>query len=107
MNKVDSTKKIQFTVKVATDKLEFLDLYLKFDKKSKQISVDLFAKDTENFIYVLPCTCFSKNNIENIPKCVALRLTRTGDSDENFEKYSAEYQNYLVARDYKPGIVKK
>ena len=67
-NKVDSTKKIQFTVKVATNILEFLDLKLKFDKESKQISVDLFAKDTENFIYVLPSTCFPKNNIENIPK---------------------------------------
>ena len=76
MNKVDPTKKNQFTMEVATDTLEFLDLKLKFDKESKQISVDLFAKDTENFIYVLPSTCFPKNNIENIPKWVALRLTR-------------------------------
>ena len=68
MNKVDPTKKVRFTMEVATDTLEFLDLKLKFDKESKQISVDLFAKDTENFIYVLPSTCFPKNNIENIPK---------------------------------------
>ena len=68
MNKVDPTKKVRFIMEVATDTLEFLDLKLKFDKESKQISVDLFAKDTENFIYVLPSTCFPKNNIENIPK---------------------------------------
>ena len=36
-------KKIQFTMEVATDTLEFLDLKLKFDKESKQISVDVFA----------------------------------------------------------------
>ena len=91
----------------ATDTLEFLDLELKFDKESKQIYVDVFAKDTESFTYVLPSTCFPKNNIENISKSVALCLRRICDSDEKFGKYSAEYQDYLIARDYKAGKVKK
>ena len=69
--------------------------------------MDVFAKDTDSFTYVLPSTCFPKNNIENIPKGVALRLSRICDSDEKFEKHSVEYQNYLTARDYKPGKVKK
>ena len=60
MNKVDQTKKIQFTMEVATATLEFLDLKLKFDKKSKQISVDAFARDTDSFTYVLPSMCFPK-----------------------------------------------
>ena len=67
----------------------------------------MFAKETGSFTYVLPSTCFPKNNIENIPKDVALRLRRICDSDEKFEKHSAEYQNYLIARDYKPDKVKK
>ena len=107
MNKVDPTKKNQFTMEVATYTLEFLDIKPKFDKESKPISVDVFAKDTDSFTYVLPSTCYPKNNIENIPKGVALRLRRICDSDEKFEKHSAEYQNYLIARDYKPGKVKK
>ena len=41
MNKVDPTKKIQFTMEVATNVLEFLNLKLKFDKESKEISVDV------------------------------------------------------------------
>ena len=94
MNKVDSMKKIQFTIEVATDTLEFLDLKLRFDKESKQISVDVFAKDTNSFTYVLPSTCFLKNNIESIPKGVVLCLRRICDSDEKFEKHIAEYQNY-------------
>ena len=49
MNKVDPTKKIRFTIEVATDMLEFLDLKLKFDKESKQTSVDVFAKDTHSY----------------------------------------------------------
>ena len=40
-------------------------------------------------------------------KGVALRLGRICRSDEKFEKHSAGYQNYLIARDYKPGKVKK
>ena len=67
----------------------------------------MFAKHTDSFIYVLPRTCFPENNIENIPKGVALRPRRICDSDEKFEKDSAEYQNYLIAKDYKPGKVKK
>ena len=94
MNKVDPMKKIQFTIEVATDTLEFLDLKLRFDKESKQISVDVFAKDTNSFTYVLPSTCLLKNNIESIPKSVVLCLRRICDSDEKFEKHIAEYQNY-------------
>ena len=74
-------------MEVATDTLEFLDLRHKFDQEAKQISVDAFAKDTDSFIYVLPSTCFPKNNIENILKGVALRLRRICDSDVKFETH--------------------
>ena len=39
-------------MKVAIDTLEFLDLKLKFDKESKQISIDVFAKDTDSLTYI-------------------------------------------------------
>ena len=66
INKVDPIKKVQFTMEVATDTFEFLDLNLKFDEESKQISVDVFPKDT----------CFPKNNIENILKVLFYVLER-------------------------------
>ena len=53
MNKVDPTKNIQIAMEVATDTLEFLDLKVKLDKQSEHISVDVFAKDTDSFTYVL------------------------------------------------------
>ena len=40
----DKTKKIQFTMEVAKDILEFLDLKLKFDREHKRISVDILSK---------------------------------------------------------------
>ena len=107
MNNVDPTKNVQFTVEVATVTLELLYLKLKLDKQSKQISVNVFAKDIDSFTYDLSSTCFPKNNIENIPKGVALQLRRICDSDEKFEKHTAEYQNYLIAKNYNPGKVKK
>ena len=94
-------------MEVAKDSLEFLDLKLMFDKESKKISVNVFSKATNSFSYVLPNTCFPNSNIENIPKGVALRLRRIYDSDNKFEKRSKEYQNYSIARDYKPKKVIK
>ena len=44
MNNIDRTKKIQFSMEVAKDVLELLDLKLKFDKEHKRILVDIFAK---------------------------------------------------------------
>ena len=95
MNNIDSTEKIEFTMEVAKDISEFLELQLKFDKVSKIISVVIFSKATNSFTYVLPSTCLLKTNIENIPKGVALRLRRICDSDSKFEKRSAEYQKLL------------
>ena len=42
-----------------------------------------------------------------IPKGIALRLIRLCDSDEKFDIRGSEYQNYLIARDYNPTLVKK
>ena len=56
------------------------------------------SEDTDSFTDVLPSKCFPKNNIENTPEAVALRLRRICDSDEKFEKHSAEYQNCLIGR---------
>ena len=51
MNNMDSTKKIQFTMELAKDISEFLDLQLKFEKVSKLISVDIFSKATYASVY--------------------------------------------------------
>ena len=51
MNKGNPIKKIQFTMEVATDTLEFLDLKLKFDKESIKIFVDAFAKNSSQYVF--------------------------------------------------------
>ena len=48
-----------------------------------------------------------KKNVEKTPKGVALSLKRICDSDSKFEKHSAEYQKYLIFKDYKPSKLKK
>ena len=107
MNNVDTTGKIKFTMSVANESvLEFLDLSLHIDK-DKNICVDVFAKPTNSFTYVLPSTCYPKKGINNVPKGIALRLRRICDTDEKFDMRSYEYQSYLIARDYKPTLVKR
>ena len=66
----------------------------------------MFAKDTDSFTYILRSGCIPKSKIESISEGVGLCLKRVCDSDEKFEKHSAEYQNYLIAKDNKPGKVK-
>ena len=92
MNNIDKNKKFQFVMEVAEDVLEFLDLKLTFHKEYKRISVDIFAKATNSFIYVLPSTCFPKSSIENVPKGVVLRLRKNCYSGDQFEKHSVHYQ---------------
>ena len=55
----------------------------------------------------MPSTCCPSNNINNVPRGIALRLKRICDSDEKFTVRSNEYKNYLIARDYKPKVVEK
>ena len=81
VNNVDTTGKIKFTMSV--------DLSLHIDEH-KKICVDVFAKPTNRFIYVLPSTCYPKKNIKNVPKGIALRLRRICDTDEKFDIRSYE-----------------
>ena len=88
MNNIDRTKKMQFAMEVWKYVLQFLDLKLKFDKEHKHILVDIFAKATNSFTYVLRSNCFRKNSIENVPEGVALWLRTICDSDHKFEEHS-------------------
>ena len=92
----------QFTIEVAEDVLEFVDLKLTLIKKCSRISVDIFVNAINSFTYVLPRTCFPKSSIENAPKDVALRSRKIFNSNGKFEECSVQYQTYLVVRDYKP-----
>ena len=106
LNTVDKTGKIKFTMEIAGGTgLEFHDLKLTINEG--KIRVDVFAKSTNSFSCTTPNTYYPKNNICNILKGIALRLRRICDDDEAFVKRSSESQNYLIARDHKPSIVKK
>ena len=87
------------------DGIEFLDLKLKLE--NSKIAVDVFAKPTNGFTYVLPTSSYSRKSINNIRRGIALRLRRICDTDEKFNSRSIEYKIYLIARDYKPYIAKK
>ena len=65
MNNLDQSKKIQFTMEVSKDSLEFLDLKLMFDKESKNISVDVFSKAMNSFTYDFVTLVFLKVTLKH------------------------------------------
>ena len=69
--------------------------------------MDVFARPKNSSIYVLPSTFYPKKFIKNVPKGIGLRLRKICNTDEKFDIRSYDYQNYLIARDYKPTIVKR
>ena len=52
--------------------LEFLDLTIKCVEG--KLSVDIFAKPTNSFIYVNPFTYYERKKIDHVPHGIALRL---------------------------------
>ena len=57
-NQIDSLGQIKFTKQVKDeDGIEILDLTLKFE--NSKIAVDIFAKGTNRFTYVLPTSFFT------------------------------------------------
>ena len=50
---------------------------------------------------------FLKITLKTSLKVLLYILERICDSNEKFEKHSAEYQNYFIARDYRSGKVKE
>ena len=65
-----------------------------------------FSKPTNSFIYAMPSTCYPSNNINNVPRRIALRLKRICN-DKKFSALSNEYKHYLIAREYKSSVVEK
>ena len=90
--------KLSFTVKYSERKLDFLDttIYLEDGK----LEFDVYSKPIDSHLYLLPDSCHPKENTENIPYGVALRLWRTCSKEATFEKRSKEYKQYFVNRDY-------
>ena len=61
-------------------------------------------------LLIISCTYYlryPRKSIINIPHSIALQLRRICDSDEKLKHRSKEYTNYLIARDYHPGLVDK
>ena len=104
MYNVDTTRKIRFIMFISNESvLEFLELH---KHEQNKICVDVFAKPTNSFTYVLPSNCCRKKNMNNVPKGTALNFRRICSTDEKFEIRSYEYQNYLIIRNCKLSLVK-
>ena len=64
--------KLSLTVKYSERKLDFLDTTIYLEDGKLQFHV--YSKPTDSNLYLLPDSCHHKENTENIPYGVALRL---------------------------------
>ena len=93
IHSIDTTGKIKFTVPVANEYiLEFL--YLSWNLNEQKTSVLLFMPS----LRIVLRMCFIlhvilKRNMNNIPKGIALKLSRISISDEKLGMRSDDYQN--------------
>ena len=87
--------------------LEILDLILLFKVTSKQILVGAFSKPTNSFTYIMLAACLPQRNNKKAKEGVDLRLRQIRDTDSQFKIRSNKYQQYLIARGYKPHKVSK
>ena len=67
LNNVDKAGKTKVTMKIADQEkgLEFLNLRVKF--VDVKLSVGVFAKPTNSFIYIKPSLCYPRKSINNVP----------------------------------------
>ena len=72
LNNVDEAGKNKFAMEIADQEksLEFLDLRIKW--VNVKLSVDVFAKPINNFTYVKPSTCYTRKNINDVPRGIVL-----------------------------------
>ena len=70
----------------------FLDIKLKLENNN--IAVDVFAKPTNSFTFVLSTSCYPRKSLNNVPRGVASRLRCICDTDEKFNYRPIEYKNY-------------
>ena len=64
------------------------------------LEFDVYSKPPDFHLNLLPDSCHPKENTENIPYGVALRLRRICSKEETFDNRSKEYKQYFVNCDY-------
>ena len=75
--------------------------------ESYYIVTDVYAKPTDNHIYLDRRSSHPSHCSKAIPFGISSRIRRNCSSLELFDKRSIEYQSYLTLRGYKLKLVKK
>ena len=73
--------------------------------KNNKIIVDLYRKECDRNMYLLPSSCHPSHVSSNIPFSLALRITRICSEIETRDQRLSELKELLLERDYKAGII--
>ena len=73
--------------------------------KKGRIVLDLYNKTTDRNMYFLPTSCHPPHQQENIPFSLAMRINQICTFPETRDERLAEMKEWLLKRDYRPGLV--
>ena len=85
------------------DSIPFLDTSCKIEKG--KIIFDLYRKESDRNMYLLPDSCHAPNVQTNIPFSLALRITRICSHIHSREQRFSELKQLLLDRNYREGMI--
>ena len=71
----------------------------------EKLPIDVFEKPNKSFPCGKPSTCYTRKNINNVPRGAALKLPRICDTISGLYLKLNECKQYLIESDYKPSLV--
>ena len=85
------------------EEVAFLDTSCKI--VNGKVILDLFRKETDRNMYLLPSSCHPLHQTKNIPYSLAMRIVRICSETETRDQRLKELKEFLVSRQYPNGLV--
>ena len=96
-------KTIKFTEEHSTDKVIFLDTYVKRHKTG--LYTDLYTKETATHSYLMYDSCHPKHCVTKGPYSQFLRIRRNCSMDADFEKHATDMKRHYRDRGYPDNVI--
>ena len=95
----------EYTWSVSTDKLPFLDIYMK--PRDNRISTSIYYKDTDSHSYLNFSSSHPSSCKSSIPYSQFLRLRKICSENDDFDIEGTKMETFFVARGYPNDLIRR
>ena len=96
---------LEYTWSISTDKLPFLDIYLK--PRDNHVSTSIYYKDTDSHSYLNFSSSHPSSCKSSIPYSQFLRLRKICSENDDFESEANKMETFFVARGYPNDLIRR